>query len=392
MKVIHFSTTDYGGAYRASERISACMKSVGIDSKVVVRTKVRQDTDCEAYFKTRTGRLISKAKNLLNLILSSGDLVTDMFGTDVSRSAYVKEADVIVLHWVNSFISYRGIKQLVKTGKRIIWVMHDEWIYTEGYHYTCERSQNPGVYKRLLAGMNLKLKKAAFGGKGITFVAVSNWLRDQALGSEILKDEKVITIHNPLDTDKFIPGEYDSCKYDTKDRKVILFGADKATSNRTKGFSYLTDAVSCLDGNEYIAICFGNAPENTRVKPDNIEIIYTGAVNDDNELIRLYNTADVMVTPSVQEAFGYTCLEALACGTPVTGFNTSGLRDQIIHKENGYLAETGNSEDLRRGIEYCINNRKLLSKKARETAVKLSSYPVAGNRYADLLDGYGKSI
>ena len=385
MKAVHFSTTDYGGAYRAAERISACMKSAGIDSRVVVRTKTRQDTDCKEYFNSSFGRFVSKAKNFCNLMLSSGLLITDLFGTDVSRSEYVKDADVIFLHWVNSFISYRNVRQLAGTGKKIIWVMHDEWVYTEGYHYTCERDDNPGMFKRLLGGMNLKLKRSAYSGKGITFVAVSSWLRDQALSSGILKNETVITINNPLDTERFAPIKDCINPYDTGDKKVILFGADKATANKTKGFTYLTDAISGLDGSRYCAICFGAAPEETRTRLDNMDIIYTGPVNDDNELINLYNSADVMVTPSIQEAFGYTCLEALACGTPVAGFNTSGLKDQILHKENGYLADLMDPEDLRRGIEYCIANRSLLSERARETAVALSSYPVISSRYSALL-------
>lgn len=385
MKVVHFSTTDYGGAYRAAERISVCMKSVGIDSKVVVRTKTRQDTDCEEYFKRYPGRLISKIKNFANLLLSPGKLTTDMFGTDVSGSSYVREADIVVLHWVNSFISYKNVRNLVRTGKKIIWVMHDEWVYTEGYHCTFERDETPGIIKNILAKINIRLKIFSFAGKGITFVAVSSWLREQALKSRILKNETVITIHNPLDTEKFKSGDNSNAKYNDNGKAMVLFGADKATYNENKGFSFLIEALSELDGNKYHAVCFGNSPQNTRVRLENIDIVYTGIIDNDDELIRLYNAADVMVTPSIQESFGYTCLEALACGTPVTAFDTSGLRDQIIHMENGYLAKLRDSKDLLNGILYCIENKDRLSIKARERAVSLSSYQLIGRKYADLM-------
>lgn len=385
MRAVHFATTDYGGAYRAAERISACMKNAGIDSKLIVRTKTRQDTDCICYYHDRFGRFFSKVRNLFNLILSQGKLVTDLFGTDVSRSGYVKEADIVILHWVNSFISYRGVRNLSKTGKRIIWVMHDEWVYTEGYHYTCERPSTPGPYTRLLSMINCHLKKKSFTGRDITYVAVSDWIREQALASGMIDGERVITIHNPLDTDHFKPLEVKDDPYGTKGKKVILFGADKATSNTTKGFSYLVEALKEMDGSRYCAICFGAADERSRVSLDNIDLIYTGSINNDDELIRLYNLADVMVTPSLQEAFGYTCLEALSCGTPVTAFDTSGLKDQIIHKENGYLARLGDPHDLAVGIKFCIDNRERLSPKARERAVTLSGYPVVGAKYRELL-------
>ncbi|MCR5234633.1 MAG: glycosyltransferase [Lachnospiraceae bacterium] len=385
MRVVHFSTTDYGGAYRAAERISECMKSVGIDSFVVVRTRNGHDTLCYEYFKTPVGRFISKVKNVINLILSSGELITDLFGTDVSRSGYVKEADVVVLHWVNSFISYRDVRRLADTGKKIIWVLHDEWVYTEGYHLTSLRSDSPGLYKRLLTKYNIKQKTASYTDRNITFVAVSEWMKKQALISDILKNERVLTIHNPLDTEKFQVLREPVDHYNSGKRKIILFGADKATYNTNKGFSYLIEALQKLDGSKYIAVCFGNAPESSRIRLDNIEIVYTGTISNDDELINLYNLADVMVVPSIQEAFGYTCCEALACGTPVVGFDTSGLKDQIVHRKNGYLARLRDPDDLLQGILYCLDNKEELSIMARETAVANNSYKVIGNEYKKLL-------
>ncbi len=387
VKVVHFSTTDYGGAYRAAERISACMKRAGIDSQLIVRTKTKKDTDCIEYFDSSVGRFISKAKNAGNLLFSSGLLVTDLFGTDISKSRFVKDADVVVLHWVNSFISYRGVKQLVKTGKKIIWVMHDEWIYTEGVHYTCERPYVSKTALKILGPLNLRLKRWAYSGSHITYVAVSGWIREQALAGSVLCSEDVRVINNPLDTDKFRPEAVtdSGCFENPYNKKIILFGADKATGNVTKGFSFLLEALKELDGNECLAVCFGAAPKDSRIKLDNIDIIYTGPINDDDRLIGLYNSADVMVVPSIQEAFGYTCCEALACGTPVVGFDTSGLKDQIIHKENGYLARPGDTKDLAEGIRYCLSEGDRLSVRARVTAVSRNSYPVIAGQYMDLL-------
>ncbi len=267
MKVVHFSTTDYGGAYRAAERINECMRQAGIESDLVVRTKTRDDTDCAEYFKGSAGRFVSKAWNLLNLLFSSGKLTTDLFGTDVSVSDLVKKADVIVLHWVNSFISYRTVRKLTETGKRIIWVMHDEWVYTEGYHYTCERIENPGFFIRLISSMNLRIKRKSFSGRGITFVGVSDWIKERALNSDVLKGENVVTVHNPLDTGLFKPMEDIRDIYGTGNKKVILFGAVKATSNKTKGFDHLLEALKGIEGNNCCAVCFGNAPAESRVSP-----------------------------------------------------------------------------------------------------------------------------
>ena len=46
---------------------------------------------------------------------------------------------------------------------------------------------------------------------------------------------------------------------------------------------------------------------------------------DDATLIKLYNTADVLVSPSLYEGFGMTILEAMACGTSVVTSKVSSL-------------------------------------------------------------------
>ncbi|MBW4693745.1 MAG: glycosyltransferase family 4 protein [Lyngbya sp. HA4199-MV5] len=42
-------------------------------------------------------------------------------------------------------------------------------------------------------------------------------------------------------------------------------------------------------------------------------------------LVKLYNAADVLLTPSLYEGFGMTVLEAMACGTPVIASNVTSL-------------------------------------------------------------------
>ena len=54
------------------------------------------------------------------------------------------------------------------------------------------------------------------------------------------------------------------------------------------------------------------------------ELIITGAVLPD-ELVDLYNLADVLAFPSLYEGFGLPPLEAMASGTPVVCSNTSSL-------------------------------------------------------------------
>jgi glycosyltransferase involved in cell wall biosynthesis len=46
-----------------------------------------------------------------------------------------------------------------------------------------------------------------------------------------------------------------------------------------------------------------------------------------SELCALYNLVDVYINASYEESFGLTTAEALACGTPVVGYNNTGTRE-----------------------------------------------------------------
>jgi glycosyltransferase involved in cell wall biosynthesis len=50
---------------------------------------------------------------------------------------------------------------------------------------------------------------------------------------------------------------------------------------------------------------------------------------DENDLVAMYNAADIFVTTSRGEGFGLTIAEALACGTPVVAQNVSAIPEVV---------------------------------------------------------------
>ncbi|MEW9836769.1 glycosyltransferase family 4 protein [Mesorhizobium marinum] len=85
----------------------------------------------------------------------------------------------------------------------------------------------------------------------------------------------------------------------------------------------------------------GEGPELERLKAKYPDAHFLGH-RPNNELARLYASADVFVFPSRTDTFGNVIIEALASGTPVAGFPVTGPIDIVGDGFGGIV-----SEDLR---------------------------------------------
>ncbi len=91
-------------------------------------------------------------------------------------------------------------------------------------------------------------------------------------------------------------------------------------------------------------------------------------LQDTQQLAAAYSAADLFVIPSLQETFGLSGLEAMACGTPVVGFAAGGITDYVRPGETGLLAKVGDSPDLAAKIQWMLDHpgdREQMGKQAR---------------------------
>ena len=73
------------------------------------------------------------------------------------------------------------------------------------------------------------------------------------------------------------------------------------------------------------------------------DVIFTGYIPK-NDLVKLYNAADLFVYPSLYEGFGLPPLEAMACGTPVITSNHSSLPEVVGN--SGIMVEPNDIQGL----------------------------------------------
>lgn len=392
MRIVHITTIDEGGAYKAVVRIDRTLNNIGIDSDILLRNKNNKDNFGNVYLNNIFALFLSKVRNFVNLLSSKNEIACERFGCDVSNHPLVTNANVIAIHWCSSFLSFASIKKIIDLGKPVVFFMHDVWAYTGGCHVNldcykyvnqcCDCPFISGNKQKDLSYINSREKKRLFSASNVYFVGPSNWIVDNAKKSYILNGTNIEYLPNCIDGEIFYDMHCKSRlrkKYSVpNDKKVVLFGAAfDGTANKNKGFSYLIDALDYLDVDEYYLMVFGEC--NPQCHSWKHEYKLMGYIKSEYIMAELYNLADVYVSPSLQESFGFTVCESLACGTPVVAFSVGGLVEQIEHQKNGYLAENFSSEDIAKGIVYCTddNEQERLAKNASSTASKYYSTNLA---------------
>ncbi|WP_298766057.1 glycosyltransferase family 4 protein [uncultured Polaribacter sp.] len=407
MKILIVNTFDTnGGAARAAFRLHEALLSQGVNSTMLVTHKEGDNFRVIQQF-SRLGKVFNQIQLLLTNILinrykkrskslfSSSWIPFSNFSSVINRL----DPDIVHLHWISG--GMLNFSELLKIKAPIVWSLHDMWSFTGGCHY----DKNCGNYLKEcgycpILGSNTEndLSSKIFKHKkrilskvtNLTIVGLSNWLKDCAEKSSLLKDSTVVNLPNPINTNLYRPlgREHSRNLWSLpKDKKLVLFGAVGAMSDSRKGFKQLSEALKVLPDKNIEFVIFGSSkPEYDDVF--DIKTHYAGVLKDDMSLVTLYNAVDVMVVPSLQENLSNAIMESLSCGTPVVGFDIGGNKDMILHKVNGYLAKPFNKQDLANGISWVLNssNYEEIRCNSRKKVLNEFSNDVVGKKYIKLYE------
>lgn len=104
----------------------------------------------------------------------------------------------------------------------------------------------------------------------------------------------------------------------------------------------------------------------------NKQISFRGKLSD-GDLIRTYQTADLLILPSINnnEAFGLVLIEALACGVPVLASDLPGVRRVFNDSQEGLLIKAGSTQDLQNKLKFILDHedkRLAMARAARSLA------------------------
>ena len=267
---------------------------------------------------------------------------------------YIKkeQPDLIHLHNVQqNSVNYHKLFAFLKKSKiPVVYTLHDCWAFTGGcFHFTerncsgfmtgcrdCPLSAHPDDVT-LSAESAYACKKILIGeNERIYPVCVSDWLRDSAASSYMkYMQHKPITVYNGIDTQLFCPKPTNiRKKYKIPEDRFMILGVASFWTEE-KGLSIFLDLGKRLP-EDAVIVLVGRQLEAMQ----ETNIICIPQTENQEELAQIYSTADVYVNGSLEETFGMTTAEALACGTPAIVFDSTAC-PEVVDEKTGIVAQPG---------------------------------------------------
>ncbi len=375
MRIVLINHSDTkGGASVVTLRLLEALRRKGHDATLLVLDK---STGSEGVC-VGAGSLRKKASFIaehLRIFAANGFDRTQLFkvslatdGTGLDRHPLVRQADAVLVNWVN-----QGMMSLDEVGriaaeKPVIWTMHDMWNATGICHHAgdCRRYMGECGYCPLLgrkaAANDLShttwhRKKQLYDNADITFVAVSTWLADICRRSSLLHDKDLVIIPNAFPVDEF----YLTPRKKREDiglpggKKIIVMGAARL-DDPIKGLPLAVEALNKLERDDAVAVFFGGLRDPRALDGLRFPHVYLGTIHDRSTISELYAQADVLISSSLYETLPGTLIEAQAAGCTPVAFNSGGQRDIISSPELGHLVKPYDTDEFARALDSALTN------------------------------------
>jgi glycosyltransferase involved in cell wall biosynthesis len=119
-----------------------------------------------------------------------------------------------------------------------------------------------------------------------------------------------------------------------------------------KGLDVFADAIAALDarGAKYCALVIGDGPARPWFEQHLPHAIFTGQITGD-DLARALASADVLLNPSITEAFGNVTLEAMGSGLPVVAAEATGNTNLVRDGITGTLVDASDVDGFADALE-----------------------------------------
>lgn len=189
----------------------------------------------------------------------------------------------------------------------------------------------------------IKKKEKAYKKNNICFTG-PRWVLSRARESALLKTAKLFEVDEFVDTvSTFIPRDRDDIRkrYGIKEKDILVLNVAPSSDPRKGANDFLFYAKQC-ENKKITFMNVGNQIEKECLPEGYIGVPF---VTNQVELSRYYSAADILFCTSYADTMPNVCLDALSCGTPVMGYNITGV-PYVADEPLGYFFNPENKKEI----------------------------------------------
>lgn len=290
------------------------------------------------------------------------------FAHQASLIAQEEEFDIIHAHDWTSYLA--GVAAKIASRKPLILHVH-----ATSFDQAAGNNVDPTIYK---------IEREAFAAAD-KIVTVSALTKNIIVDKHGVNPHKIEVVHNGCDTTEPVRHEPTLAALKAQHKKIILYHGRITIQKGVDYFIKAAKRVIDVDPNVVFVIS-GWGDMTTQIINQVGElglskhVIFAGALWEE-ERDRMYQSADLVVMPSVSEPFGLVPLEALQHGTASLISKQSGVGEVLSH---ALKVDFWDTEDMANKIlaalRYPVMRRQLVSEGKRELQ-KMSWREAAAKTY-----------
>jgi glycosyltransferase involved in cell wall biosynthesis len=209
--------------------------------------------------------------------------------------------------------------------------------------------------------------------KAVKVMANSNNVKQRIVDFHLAKVGDVDVVFPGVDLTRFRPtGRSDNYFLHvgriTPIKRADLAIAAMTTLNRrlpNHGFKLI---ISGFIGNDTASQDYLKHLKN--IAPSNTQFVLNPK---DEEIINLYNNCNSLLFCAIDEDFGITPIEAMACGKPVISVDEGGPKESVIDGRTGFLVNS-TPEAFYTKMRYIIENPETVSKMAQDCRIQAERF------------------
>jgi glycosyltransferase involved in cell wall biosynthesis len=178
------------------------------------------------------------------------------------------------------------------------------------------------------------------------FIGVADAHADHLVRNERFPAEKVNTIYNGVDCDRFAPQEASAIRRElniASDAPVVgILAALRPEKNHELFLAGAKEIRQAIPAAQFIVV--GDGPKRPELEQLAADLGIADAVHfvgSRSDVPALLAACDVVALTSHNEASPVSILEALACGKPVVASNVGSVRETVVDGETGRLFPAG---------------------------------------------------